>query len=298
MPVTILDAWEGTNDFPTDGRSHAASPGNNRAGIVCISHEMEGGGGMSIGTITWGGETVTEIHDLTVGVITTFHNLVFMGYVTEANILAMSGSALSITFTNGNGGVGAFDNAKVYTAFYENVNQSNINSASAAATGDPSASLSPGSIDVDVDEQVVAFVLNGDGLFTVAGGTGYSEEIGFIGGTNGHVSSVFTRDATTNDDTHDVAHTSSTTFRMISANVSLGFIVAPVHDQEAFRFYADGTESGAAALANQNVDLSIDKETVFGLRQGTQLTNDPSARSVTVEYKKTGDADAEYRKLL
>lgn len=298
MAVTILDAWEGTTDFPGDGRTHVASAGNNRVGLVWISHEMNGGGGMSIGTITWGGQTVTQIHDLTVGTITGYHNLVFGGYVTEANIVAMSGGALSITFTNGNTGTGPFDNAKVYTAFYQDVDPANINSASAAATGDPSASLSPGSIDVDVDEQVVAFIMNGDGIFTVAGGTGYSDEIDFIGGTNGHVSKVVSRDATTNDDTHDVAHTSSSSFRMISANISLGFISPPVHEQDGFRFYADGTETGAAALENQNVDATVAKETIFQLRQGAQLINDPSARSVTIEYKKTGDADSEYRKLV
>jgi len=70
------------------------------------------------------------------------------------------------------------------------------------------------------------------------------------------------------------------------------------HEQSDFRFYADGTESGAAALAAQNIDINIAKEIIFGVRVGGQITGDPVALSVTLEYKKTGDPDGEFRKLL
>lgn len=68
-------------------------------------------------------------------------------------------------------------------------------------------------------------------------------------------------------------------------------------DQEAFRYYEDGTESGATALENQNVDLSIGKETTFGLRVGTQTVGDVPTESCTLEYKENGDAASEWRKV-
>lgn len=74
-------------------------------------------------------------------------------------------------------------------------------------------------------------------------------------------------------------------------------LAAADHEQDSFRFYDDGTESGASALENQNVDLSIAKETLFQLRVGGQLTGDPDALSATLVYKKTGDADSEFRKV-
>ncbi len=69
------------------------------------------------------------------------------------------------------------------------------------------------------------------------------------------------------------------------------------HEQDSFRFYDDGTESGSTALQNQNVDLTTAQEDTFQVRIGGQLTGDPPALSVTLEYKKTGDADAEFRKV-
>lgn len=73
---------------------------------------------------------------------------------------------------------------------------------------------------------------------------------------------------------------------------------AASHEQSDFRFYDDGTEGAAAVLANQNVDINRAKEDTFQIRVGGQLTGDPAALSGTLVYKKTGDADSEFRKLL
>jgi len=72
-------------------------------------------------------------------------------------------------------------------------------------------------------------------------------------------------------------------------------ILAAQHEQDSFGFYNDGTEAGATTLAAQNVDISIGKEETFQLRVGGQLTGDPDALSATLQYKKTGDADSEFR---
>lgn len=69
-------------------------------------------------------------------------------------------------------------------------------------------------------------------------------------------------------------------------------------EQDSFRYYDDGTESGAAAKENQNVDLTIGKESTFGIRVGMQAVGDLDAESATLQVKDTGDADSEFRKLL
>ena len=67
------------------------------------------------------------------------------------------------------------------------------------------------------------------------------------------------------------------------------------HEQDSFRYYNDGTESGATAIDTQNTDINIGKESTFGVRVGGQLIGDPPTESATLQYKDTGDADGEYR---
>ncbi len=66
-------------------------------------------------------------------------------------------------------------------------------------------------------------------------------------------------------------------------------------EQDSFRFYEDGTESGAAARENQNIDLTIGQEDTFGIRIGGQMTGDPPTESATLQYKETSDGAAEWR---
>lgn len=66
-------------------------------------------------------------------------------------------------------------------------------------------------------------------------------------------------------------------------------------DQEFFRYYDDGTESGSTALAAQDTDIETDKEVTFHERVGTQATGDPAAESATLQYRDTGDAATEWR---
>lgn len=68
-------------------------------------------------------------------------------------------------------------------------------------------------------------------------------------------------------------------------------------EQDSFRFYDDGTESGATALEAQNTDLSIGTEEVFQVRVGGQMTGDPAAESATLQVKETSDAATEWREV-
>lgn len=69
-------------------------------------------------------------------------------------------------------------------------------------------------------------------------------------------------------------------------------------EQEGFRWYDDGTESGSSARQNQDVnDPGIPKETTVQLRGLLNATGDPDSEQFQLEYKETSDADAEYRKV-
>lgn len=66
-------------------------------------------------------------------------------------------------------------------------------------------------------------------------------------------------------------------------------------DQEGYRIYDDGTESGSSPLANQDTIASVGKESTFQARVLLNATGDPPSQSYTLEYKVGTDGDAEYR---
>ena len=68
-------------------------------------------------------------------------------------------------------------------------------------------------------------------------------------------------------------------------------------EQEGFRFYEDGTESGSTALEDQDVDLSIVRETTFQNRIIVNATGDPPTAQYQLEYKETSDPVTEWRKV-
>lgn len=78
--------------------------------------------------------------------------------------------------------------------------------------------------------------------------------------------------------------------------VFIGTAAASV-EQEGFRFYADGTESGSTALEDQDVDLEIAKETTFQERVILNATGDPGSEQYQLEYKETSDGAGEWRKV-
>lgn len=174
MAVDILSAWTGNQDYVTNGHTHAAPAGTNRVGIVTISHEMNGGGGLGNDggcVVTWGGQVCAEGEMDWCGGQDVYHDMAFIGYLTETQVAAMSNGVVgSVVITNGNGGTGPFGNAKIKTAFYENVDQANIISASSKAnTGNGTGStatannLTMGTLDTDVDEQVIMHGSSGQG---------------------------------------------------------------------------------------------------------------------------------------
>jgi len=239
MPVDLLNAWTGQQDYPTNGHTLAASAGTNRVGIVTVSHEMNGGGGIGNDggcVVVWGGQTCAEGEMDWCGGQDVYHDMAFIGYLTEAQVALMTDGVVdSVTITNGNGGVGPFGNSKVKTAFYENVDQGNIiSAASKANTGNGTSStatadnLTMGTLDTDVDEQVIMHGTSGQGETGGADSyvdeTGWTHEVSHVGDeTNDHASSSMTRDSQANDDALAVNFNCASANRLSVVTISLGF---------------------------------------------------------------------------
>lgn len=68
-------------------------------------------------------------------------------------------------------------------------------------------------------------------------------------------------------------------------------------EQEGYRFYNDGTESGATARQNQDTVDTIGRETTFQLRTLLDAGGDPGSEQFQLEYKEASDGAVEYRKV-
>jgi hypothetical protein len=307
MAVSVLNSWTIEGDYPTNGHAMIPSAGANRVGILVATGEIQNdaGGAMQMGAVTWGGQTVTELHDVSCGDVTSYNDFVYLGYINESGIAAMSGGTISLTWVNGNSGVGPFGNGKVAAAIYQGVDQSNIVSASGSnttgATSGTASNINMGasSIDVDVDEQVIVATVSGQGStsddFNAPAGWTQAAEV--IGATNDHNIAVFTRDGQTNDDALNTNFVCDSANRLAICSISLGSAALAV-EQEGFRFRNDdGNETAATWRQAQDVVDSIPKNTNFRLRVLANHTGDPSSQQVTLQYRKVGDADSEWRDI-
>lgn len=67
-------------------------------------------------------------------------------------------------------------------------------------------------------------------------------------------------------------------------------------EQEGFQFRQDdGSESGATDIGAQDVNMTAPVATNRRVRVLTDMTGDPDSEGVTLQYKRDGDGDAEYR---
>lgn len=86
-----------------------------------------------------------------------------------------------------------------------------------------------------------------------------------------------------------------TSDKVVASAVSLNGVASST-EQEGFRFYDDdANESSATALETQDTNLSRAKNTNTRLRGLSNMTGDRPSESTTVQYRKVGDADSEWR---
>ena len=89
----------------------------------------------------------------------------------------------------------------------------------------------------------------------------------------------------------DIASTS------FDAHIVVSLVPASVTtEQEGFRFFKDdGSESAATGEAAQDVNITVGKGVRKRLRINRNFSGDPATETVALQYKKSGDGDAEYR---
>ena len=261
MPVTILDAWTSTADLVAGAHAHAATAGSNRVGILMFTHEQMGGGGLTISTqVTWGGQNVTELFDVVAGGITGYHDLLWVGYLNETGVAAMSGSTVVVAFDNDDisgppDGTGPFGNAKAQSAFYQDVDQGSLptpNAVNTTGTG-TATSIVPtdtGSINVIADAKVVFCGVSGQGTTAddINVATGYTNEAEVLGATNDHSCFAFHRTAVTADATHAPSFPCTSANRLCGALITLEFAVAAGETATGAPSITAITTSGAAEV--------------------------------------------------
>ena len=181
--VTILDAW-------TTGTTYAVSAGTDRLLLVGVYGE-DSGAIASINTVTWGGQTLTEIGEATVG--TGYSNLVWMGYLNDSGIAAASGSTIVATWS------GTTPNESVLYAAVtlDTVDQTTPigNSSTGTATSVSTVQVAS-ALTVSADDMAVYVTVSGEQGRTHTADTGYTEGTEEDSGGVGQVASNATKGIT------------------------------------------------------------------------------------------------------
>ena len=228
MPVTILDAWMSDGTYNTQDADFVPSAGTNRLVLVCLSAEKFENGPMAVATVSLGDKVLTELFDITVGDPGAYHNLLWFGYLKEADIAARTGDTITISYDNAPNN--PFGEPKVHYASYQDVNQSTPIADSSSAIDTSASTLAPGNISVgEGDKNIVFFVLGQP--MTSSPPAGYTEETEEIGPTNDHSSSANHRTATSASTENPVMTSSGTTRLAVAAAVLLFATAAPASAQ-------------------------------------------------------------------
>lgn len=162
--ITVLDNW-------STGATKTISSGMDRLLIISITSE-DSGTDVDVGSVTYGGQTVTQISEQQIG--TGFSNGMWVGYLDDAGISSAVGTSIAVTWTGS--GTPTPDNGIAYaSAVFANVDQSSpirdfsTNALTSGTSITPAASLSV------VEGDMVFYVSESTTGVTHTAATGYTE---------------------------------------------------------------------------------------------------------------------------
>ena len=159
--VSILDAY-------TTGSTKTISSGEDRLFVVGI-HSEDSASNVDVNTVSYGGQTLTELSDEQVTTVAS--NGMWVGYLTESQIAAASGSTIAPTWTGG-----APDTAVLYSSVvYENVDQSTPISGWSGNTGTSVATIQPTTTVSVAEGDVAAYFTVSSGLSVHTAAAGFTE---------------------------------------------------------------------------------------------------------------------------
>jgi len=264
--VSILDNF-------TTGNTKTISAGSERLLLVGI-HSEDTGSNVNINTVSYGGQTLTEIRDEQI--TTTASNGMWVGYLTESQIAAASGNTITPTWTGGTP-----DTAVLYSSVVlENVNQGTPISGWSANGVTSASSVQPTTtIPVSIGDRSV--------YFTVSGATGqtHSEPGDYNEGTeqdaSGAVAANAEKTITANGTEQPIATWSGTNNRL--AIVAFGVNVSPnVVAPQRYRLeYA--TKVTTCSAASGWTDVGTGGSGDWGVIDTGNLTDGNDTTNVTLQ---------------
>jgi hypothetical protein len=218
--VTILDGWVVDGSYTTQDATFNVSAGTDRIVVVGLSAEKNQNGPIAVTSVSLGGQALTKLFDFTVGSSSAYHNLHWLGYLLESEIVA-AGSGPVLTITYANAPSSPFDAPKIHYASYEHVDQTTPIAASDSNSSTSASSLQLTNALIAGDgDRIVGFNVLGQHYAPGISTPGYTEGTESIGATNGHASAAYHRTATTSV-TENPTFTSATATRMAVSAVVL-----------------------------------------------------------------------------
>jgi hypothetical protein len=176
------------------------SAGSDRLLLVGVYGE-DSGVASSVATVTWGGQTLTEIDEVVVG--TGYSNLAWLGYLDETGIAGATGSTIVATWS------GTTPNESVlYSAVtLENVDQATPIGGSSTGTALNTSTVQPaGALNVDTDDLAVYVTASGAQGETHTPASGYVEGTEQDSGGVGQVAATATKPITVTGTEQPVAN--------------------------------------------------------------------------------------------
>ena len=249
--------------------------------MVTITAESNSTPVANVNQVTLGGQALTAIENadgVVVGSAGFWHNLIWFGYLDEADIGNMSGNALNITWDT------APTNSPpimVQAATYQNVDQTTPIADSASNTNTAAGFIQAGSVSVGSNDRLVYVTVCGQPSDHTAP-IGYTEQVEQDGPVDSHSNASVQRDATTSGTENPTATWSGTN--------RLAIISAVLNAAASGSFY-----TSPGTIASQVLDTGVAGarwDALFWdetLPSGTDITFEVRA-SDTLFAKDTPDA--------
>lgn len=260
------------------------SAGSNRCLIVGVTQE-----GTTLGapTVTYGGQSMVNVVDLEINPGTTSQRVTLF-FLNDAGIVAASGT--TITVSNGTATI------STHAASYEDCVQTtptNTDSDS-SLTADPNPLADCDIVTGAANSIVVALSgMGNDGTAAWGGTLTERTEQSMATTATGSLADDEVPTATT----IACECTWTTPNRHVIVALELVHLVSSALEQEGYRFYDDGTESGSVARQLQDTVDEIAREITFQTRVLLDATGDPPTQQYQLEYKEASDASTEWRKV-
>ena len=275
--VSILDPW-------TTGTTHTVSAGSDRLLLVAVFGE-DGGVADSVNTVTWGGQTLTEIDEVVVGAGPS--NISWLGYLDEAGIAAGSGDTIIATWSGF-----APDRSISYAAVtLENVDQATPIGGSSTGTALNAGTVQPvGALSADPDDLAVYVTVSAMDTETHTEATGYTEGVEQIGGAGptGHTSATAHKEITTAGSEQPIANWSNSNARLAIIST---IINSPASPAISGLVPSSGPEAGGTSVVISGTAFTGATAVSFGATPATGYVVDSDTQITATSPAGTGVVD-------